>query len=93
MFAGYPQCKLCEVRPAIHLHHAIINKAKVRNRKFHKYLDHKYNALEVCEECHKGADSYMIRRLAYEINCRRYGRDHMKTWYDNLPFRIKELMP
>ena len=90
LFASYPMCRLCMIRPAVHLHHAVINKGKVRNKKLHKYLDHKYNALEVCEKCHLGADSYQYRQRAYQINCDRYGKEEMKEWYDNLPFKIKE---
>ena len=92
LFANSPLCKLCNIRPAIHLHHAVINKGKVRNKKQHKYLDHKCNALEVCEECHLGADKYEDRRLAYHINANRYGHDVMKDWYGSLPLLIKESM-
>lgn len=92
LFACHPVCKLCRINPAVHLHHAVINKAKVRNKKLHKYLDVKENALEVCEKCHEGADSYMIRQLAFEINCRRYGRNHMESWYRDLPLLVKEKM-
>ena len=93
LFAHYPVCKLCHRRAAVHLHHAVINKGKVRNKKFHKYLDVKENALEVCEECHKTADGWRTRVKAYNLNAKRYGREHMKDWYENLPFAIKEKMP
>ena len=92
MFENHPLCKLCRIRPAVHLHHAVINKGKVRNRKMHKFLDVRENALEICEECHKGADSYRKRREAFWLNATRYGRAHMMKWYDDLPFKIKELM-
>jgi len=92
LFASHPICKLCRVRPAVHLHHAVINKGKVRNRKLHKYLDVKENALEVCEKCHKFADSYGFRVEAYRINAKRYGRERMRTWYNDLPLKIKEKM-
>lgn len=91
--ASRPLCQVCHIQPAIHLHHAIINKAKVRNKKLHKILDHKYNALEVCEECHKGADAYEQRVRAWGINCARYGYDNMREWYSDLPLIIKEAMP
>ena len=90
LFASHPICKLCRIRPAVHLHHAIINKGKVRNRKLHKYLDHKYNALEVCEGCHKYADSYEVRLQAWKINAKRYGGHALQEWYSNLPLLIKE---
>jgi len=92
LFESRPLCKLCKIRPAIHLHHAVINKGKVRNKKLHKYLDCKENALEVCDICHKMADAYGVRVAAYNINKRRYGLKHMQDWYDNLPLRIKEKM-
>ena len=92
LFERSPVCKLCKIRPATQLHHAVINKGKVRNKKLHKYLDHKCNALEVCDKCHLGADKYEDRRLAYHINANRYGHDVMKEWYDSLPLLIKELM-
>ena len=90
LFADYPMCKLCMIRPAVHLHHAVINKGKVRNKKFHKLLDCKENALEVCEKCHKTADGYHKRMKAYRINVDRYGEEHMRDWYDSLPFKVKE---
>ena len=92
LFADMPLCKLCKVRPASQLHHAVINKGKVRNKKFHKYLDCKENALEICDTCHLMADSYSFRKVAYGINSERYGSEHMRTWYANLPLKIKELM-
>ena len=92
LFEKSPICKLCRVRPAVHLHHAVINKAKVRNKKMHKYLDVKENALEVCEECHKTADGWKTRVQAYRINSRRYGKEHMRHWYENLPLLVKEGM-
>jgi hypothetical protein len=90
MFADMPLCKLCKVRPAIHLHHAVINKGKVRNKKFHKFLDVRENALEVCEPCHKMADAYGVRKTAYQLNAQRYGEEHMREWLDGLPLKIKE---
>lgn len=92
LFERHPMCKLCRVRPAVHLHHAVINKGKVKNKKFHKYLDVKENALEICAQCHVAADSYDFRKIAYRINVERYGLDCMREWYDSLPLLIKELM-
>ena len=92
LFASHPLCKLCKIRPAVHLHHAVINKGKVRNKRLHGYLDVKENALEVCEECHLKADSYDRRRWSYNFNSGRYGYEHMKNWYDSLPFKVKEKM-
>lgn len=91
LFAGHPICKLCRVRPAVHLHHAIINKGKVRSKRLHKYLDHKYNSLEVCGKCHLTADRYEVRQKAWTINCERYGRSSMEAWYSELPLKIKEM--
>ena len=90
LFADRPLCKLCKVKPATQLHHCIVSKGKVRNKKMHKYLDVRENALEVCEECHKGADAYEVRTVAYRINSERYGHNHIDNWYENLPFLIKE---
>ena len=88
LFEDSPLCKLCKTRPAVHLHHAVMG----RHKKKQKYLDVKENALEVCNECHKTADGYDVRLTAWEINCRRYGIEHMQDWYDELPLLIKELM-
>ena len=90
LFESHPVCRLCWIRPATQLHHAVINKAKVRNKKLHKYLDNKHNALEVCEVCHPFADAYGIRQTAWTINCDRYGKSSMVAWYDALPLKIKE---
>ena len=91
LLADYPMCKFCRIRPAVHLHHGIINKAKLRNKKMHKFLDHKFNAIEICAECHFSADAYEMRRTAYWINVTRYG-DDVAVWYDELPIKIKEKM-
>ena len=91
LFKNHPTCKLCNERPAVHLHHAVINKGKIRSKKLHKYLDHRFNALEVCEVCHPFADAYDIRKTAWEINCERYGKSNMETWYFGLPFKVKEM--
>ena len=90
LFDKYPLCKFCKIRPATQLHHAIINKAKVRNKKFHKFLDVKENAVEVCDLCHRTADSYDIRKSAWDINVRRYGYKRMVNWYAGLPLRVKD---
>ena len=90
LFENSPMCKVCRIRLATDLHHAIISKAKVRRRKFHKYLDHKYNALELCKTCHKVADGYDTRKMAWDINCKRYTYKNMVNWYASLPLRIKE---
>lgn len=82
-------CKVCRLREATQLHHAIISKGKLRDRKKHKLIDHKCNALEICDQCHKSADAYEIRRLAYFINVVRYGEE-MNEWYESLPILIKE---
>ena len=31
LFAKHPLCELCKIRPAVHLHHAVINKGKATN--------------------------------------------------------------
>ena len=90
MFEYRPVFKLCKVKPAIHLHHCIVSKGKVRNKKMHKYLNVIENALPVCEECHKGADAYNVRLMSWQIKCKEFGEVHMDDWYDALPFKVKE---
>ncbi len=72
------------------MHHCIVSKGQVRKRKFHKFLDHECNALEVCEKCHKTADGYQVRLKAWQIKCAEYGEEAMREWYDGLPFIVKE---
>ncbi len=90
LFADYPLCQLCRIKLAEHLHHAIITKGMVRDKKKHKYLNVKENALEICTECHTFAGAYKYRRKAWKINCARYGNEHMSDWLDALPLLIKE---
>ena len=90
LFENRPVCKLCKVKPAVHLHHCIVSKGQARNRKFHKHLNVIENALEVCSDCHVGADAYNVRLMAWQIQCQRYGRERINDWYDNLPFKVKE---
>jgi len=87
---GIPACRLCHKQNASHLHHALINKGKVKNRKHHKLLDVKVNGLEVCEKCHKFADAYKMRNKAYQINKKRYGKE-VDEWLESLPFHVKEI--
>lgn len=92
LFAKEPMCKLCRLRPASELHHAIVKKGDVRDRKKHKYLNVKENALEICADCHATAHDWKSKVKAYQVNCKRYGKEHMRNWYESLPLKIKEDM-
>lgn len=88
---GYPLCWFCRVATATQLHHGIINKAKVRNRKLHKYLDVVENAIPVCDTCHQTADSYEMRTKAYNLKIYEFNKERIDSWLNNLPFTIKEI--
>jgi len=90
LFLDMPLCKLCKVRPATELAHAIIHKRYTRNKKTHKFLDVKENALEICTACQKKSETYEGRLQAFKINSERYGKANMEAWYDGLPLLIKE---
>lgn len=71
-----PLCELCGAlsRDA---HHALIGRMKSKPE-----LDCKENTLLVCRGCHEDSDE--AKRLAWQLLCDRYGREHMVAWLDGL---------
>jgi len=80
--AGQPVCRICRKAGATQLHHGIYPKGTLRNRKWHKYIDNKMNAIEVCDQCHdnlpKGA-----RQICYQVNFDRY-RGEFLSWIQDM---------
>ena len=86
-----PICWYCRIRTAVDLGHGVINKGKVKNRTFHKFLNVIENAVPTCKECHVDADSYENRSKAYQLKCYELGTERMELWLFNLPFNYKEI--
>ncbi len=79
-----PMCQICKLQGASELHHAIYGRMKGV-----KELDDERNLLLVCQKCHSNV-SYATRRLAWHLNCVRYGEADMEMWHDELPLLSKE---
>jgi hypothetical protein len=56
-------------------------------------LDMDENLQVVCLSCHKHtgkALTFQNRLHFWEVQCRRYGHDHMVAWHNALPLTVKE---
>ena len=91
LFADRPLCKLCKVKSATELAHGIVHKRATRNKKTHKWLDVKENAIEICTDCQKLSETWNGRQMAWNVNGKRYGFENMEAWYDSLPLKFKEI--
>lgn len=79
-------CEWCGRRQACQRHHALL-----RRDKRHPELDHEYNLILVCPECHMSGivDSKDARRVFWTKLCNRYGEFAMLDWLDSLPLKVK----
>jgi hypothetical protein len=79
-------CEWCGRRTATQRHHALIR----RDKRF-PFLDHEYNLILVCPECHISGvvDSKDARRVFWTKLCNRYGEFAMLDWLDSLPLKVK----
>ena len=83
----------CEVfgceNPAEEAHHCFLGK-----RKGMKELDADENLELVCISCHKHtgkAKSFENKMHFWQIQCERYGWEHMRDWYASLPIKAKDV--
>ena len=53
-----------------------------------------FNLVHLCNSCHRWFHSkgYEGRRIAFQMNCKRYGKDNMMEWYEGLDLITKERM-
>ena len=72
--AGQPVCKICQAKGATQLHHGVYPKGVLKGRKWHKILDHKCNAIEICDDCHEYLPEN-ARKVCYDINHQRYEKE------------------
>jgi hypothetical protein len=81
-------CEWCHQRPGEQRHHCLIHDTK----RFHLELTVEENLMLVCCYCHTGIcvlDGYEVRRWFWELQCKRYGVDHMLKWVEGLPDKLK----
>ncbi len=81
-------CEWCKERPMEQRHHALIGDLK----RFHKELTVIENLMGVCAYCHTGIcvlDRREVRRMFYEVQCRRHGPDHMEDWVNSLSPKLQ----
>ena len=82
-------CWFCGERQATDLCHSPINKGQFNNRKFHKLLNVKEDAIPGCKVCN-GRDDFEFRNIGYNLKCQEFGKEHMDNWLDSLKLRVQE---
>ena len=83
-------CQWCKIRPATDLHHALIGRMKG-----HPELDCEENYMTACAKCHTGdelLDTQEVKIWFWNVQCQRYGLDHMQEWVKSLPLKVKPAM-
>ena len=83
---GY-SCEYCKIRPATDLHHALIGRMKG-----HPELDCEENFMVACHYCHVGKellDTQDVKLWFWNVQCDRYGYDHMIAFIKDLPLKVK----
>ena len=83
---------MCEVagctNPAEEAHHVFYHRRKGKPE-----LDVDENFQLVCVSCHKHtgkAKSYENRVYFWQVQCERYGHEHMVRWHDSVKLKVKE---
>ena len=84
-------CAYCKKRAAQELAHALIHRRNVPKKK-QKPIHVEENACPCCKVCQPLSETREGRLIAWEYLCKKYGEEHMRTWYDDLPILIKEKM-
>ena len=83
-------CAYCGDRSATQLAHALVYKRVYRNRKSHKYINVRENALPCCDACSGFSETRKGREHAWIVLCEWFGRQHMKNWLSSLNLKILE---
>jgi len=79
-------CEYCHARKGTTLHHCLYHRKKGA-----AFLDCEENLELLCSECHsKGVvNSFEHRIDFYNVQCQRYGKEHMENWNNSLPLKVK----
>ena len=93
LLAKYPLCQYCKKEPSTQLAHALFYKRYKPGTKNAKLRDVRENAMPCGDNCQKFSETYAGRLHAWEMLCKREGKEHMRNWYDNYPAKIKEILP
>ena len=83
-------CVLCEDEPAKELAHMPCHK---RNspQKMNKFIDVEEDAVPIGFACKELSETQKGREIAVAWLREKFGREHWDTWYDSLPFLIKDI--
>ena len=74
----------------IDFHHAVVTKAMARGlpNEFRPLIDSPYNFITIDHEAHiNGTPPSGIK--AVPIVCRKWGYEAVRTWYGNIPFKVR----
>ncbi len=83
-------CVLCGNESAAELAHMPCHK---RNSpmKMNKHINVEECAVPIGFDCKEFSETYEGREIAVEWLRDKFGVEHWNTWYDNLPFKIKDI--
>ena len=81
-----PYCESGSGKIGHDLHHCLFH----RNKRFKAYIDVKENFMLVNHFDHIRGDFDTLewRRKFWEMQCKRYGREHMEAWILGLPSKL-----
>jgi len=87
-------CDCCgRVSSRLENHHTFLR----RDKRFAQYVNDQKNMSRVCPECHGTgatgggqANNRRFKEKHWERQCKRYGQDTMRKWYNSVPIKIRE---
>ena len=71
--------------------HALVYRRVYNNRKSHKKIDVRENFLPCCDDCQKFSETRKGREHAWGVLVSWYGEDRIKSWYNGLKLKVKEV--
>ena len=84
-------CQYCFDKSSTQLAHAIVYKRVYNNRKSHKNINVRENALPCCDDCASFSETRKGREHAWKVLCDWYGEERIQSWYDELGLKVKEV--
>ena len=89
LVGAYTMCVLCKAEGAKELAHMPCHK-RDSPKKMNKYIDVEENAVPIGFRCKEFSETREGRLIAVAWLRNKFGVEEWNTWYDDLPFLIKE---
>lgn len=77
-------CENCGCALWVELHHCLVHRMKN-----HPELDCIENLMAVCIDCHSHSNGFETRQQFWKSQCKIYGKEHMREWWDGLSLKVK----